>query len=110
LLCRCGEKVLLPRQAPEPSQDPQAIVEATILHVMDVLNEGLPKKESIGARVMQIQHLLRQEREIKRPKQKYLAARLGVSEPCVSVGLNRARGVLARLRDVNIPSTKTPGL
>jgi Trp operon repressor len=81
--------------------DVQAIVNATIEHVIGELLEAARDPERIGSRVLMIDHELRSEKAIATLSQRDLAKELGVSAPAVNNGLARARGILARLKQVN---------
>ncbi len=97
---RCSQCQAINNLVREPVPDVQAIVDKTVEHVINVLLEASRKPERVGCKVLRIHHELGQEREIEKLSQRNLAAELGVSEAAVSTGLKRARGTLARLRDV----------
>ena len=98
--CRhCGKlNTLLTSQ---PVQDPQAIVNATIEHLVTELLDSARDPDRIGRRLLAIDHELRSEKEVAKLSQRDFAKELGVSAPAVNTALARARGILARLKEVN---------
>jgi len=81
--------------APAPVFNEQAIVDATIKRMIEVLLDGA-KPGQVHTRLMLLRYEIRAESEYKKPLQKDLANELGVTEAAVSKGL--ARGLLGKVR------------